>query len=109
MGRAPARRSSTMVACANDVECVRWQTMARIEGVEPARAEGYIKRVFAAQAERWGAPLLNHLLYARRPSIFRGGRALWQGLDESGLIGALLHGLVVRLVSALNCCYLSQE
>ncbi|PYS93132.1 MAG: hypothetical protein DMF64_06275 [Acidobacteria bacterium] len=78
--------------------------MARIEGVEPARAEGYIKRVFAAQAERWGAPLLNHLLYARRPSIFRGVRAMWQGLEESGLIDARLQALVNRRVAALNGC-----
>ena len=78
--------------------------MARIEGVEPARAEGYIKRVFAAQAKSWGAPLLNHLLYARRPAIFRGARAMWQGLDESGLIDAALRALVNRRVAALNGC-----
>jgi len=78
--------------------------MARIEGVEPARAEGYIKRVLAVQAERWGAPLLNHLLYARRPSIFRGVRAMWQGLEESGLIDARLQALVNRRVASLNGC-----
>jgi hypothetical protein len=78
--------------------------MARIEGVEPAEAEGYVRRVLAAQAERWGAPLLNHLLYARRPSIFRGARAMWQGLDESGLIDARLQALVNRRVAALNGC-----
>jgi alkylhydroperoxidase family enzyme len=78
--------------------------MARIEGVEPERAEGYVKRVLAAQAKRWGAPLLNHLLYARRPSIFRGARAMWQGLDESGLIDARLQALVNRRVASLNGC-----
>jgi len=78
--------------------------MARIAGVEPERAEGYVKRVLAAQAERWGAPLLNHLLYARRPSIFRGARAMWQGIDESGLIDARLQPLVNRRVASLNGC-----
>ncbi|HEX8070568.1 MAG TPA: hypothetical protein VF546_11495 [Pyrinomonadaceae bacterium] len=78
--------------------------MARIAGVEPERAEGYVRRVLAAQARRWGAPLLNHLLYARRPTIFRGARAMWQGLDESGLIGAPLQALVNRRVAALNGC-----
>jgi len=78
--------------------------MARIAGVEPERAEGYVKRVLAAQAERWGAPLLNHLLYARRPSIFRGARAMWQGIDESGLIDARLQTLVNRRVASLNGC-----
>jgi len=78
--------------------------MARIAGVEPEQVEGYVKRVLAAQAERWGAPLLNHLLYARRPSIFRGARAMWQGLDESGLIDTRLQALVNRRVASLNGC-----
>jgi hypothetical protein len=78
--------------------------MARIAGVEPEQTEGYIKRVLAAQAKRWGAPLLNHLLYARRPTIFRGVRAMWQGLDESGLIDARLQALVNRRVASLNGC-----
>jgi hypothetical protein len=55
----------------------------RIPGVDPERAEGAIRAVFKAQAERWGAPLINHLLYARRPSIFRGARAMWTGLGRA--------------------------
>jgi alkylhydroperoxidase family enzyme len=78
--------------------------MARIEGIEPTRAEGYVKRVLAAQTKRWGGPLLNHLLYARRASIFRGVRAMWQGIEESGLIDARLQALVNRRVAALNGC-----
>ena len=78
--------------------------MARIEGVEPEQTEGYVKQVLAAQARRWGAPLLNHLLYARWPSIFRGARAMWQGIDESGLIEPRLQALVNRRVAALNGC-----
>jgi len=60
--------------------------VARIDGIDPARAQGPIKVVFEAQIKKWGAPLLNHLLYARRPTIFRGARAMWTGLDFSGLI-----------------------
>ena len=78
--------------------------MARIAGVDVGQATGYVKQVLAAQARQWGAPLLNHLLYARRPSIFRGARAMWQGLDESGLIDARLQALVNRRVAALNGC-----
>ncbi len=78
--------------------------MARIAGVGPEQTDGYVKRVFAAQAKRWGAPLLNHLLYARRPTIFRGARAMWQGLDESGLIDAHLQALINRRVAAWNGC-----
>jgi hypothetical protein len=76
----------------------------RIPGVEPDRAEGPIRAVFAAQAERWGAPLINHLLYARRPSIFRGARAMWTGLDQSGLIAGTLQALINRRVAYLNNC-----
>jgi hypothetical protein len=42
--------------------------------------------VLEAQRRRWGGPLLNHLVYARRPWMFRGVRAMWTGLDAFGLI-----------------------
>lgn len=79
--------------------------MARIEGVNPAVVDDeYVGRVFAAQAKQWGAPLLNHLLYARRPSIFRGVRGMWTGLDASGLIDDKLTALINRRVASLNRC-----
>ena len=78
--------------------------MARIEGVDPDRAQGQVKRVFEAQTKRWGAPLLNHLLYARRPTIFRGVRAMWTGLDSSGLIDGALVALINRRVATINGC-----
>ena len=78
--------------------------MARIEGVDPDRAQGQVKAVFEAQRKRWGAPLLNHLLYARRPTIFRGVRAMWTGLGSSGLIDGGLVALINRRVAALNGC-----
>ncbi|MCA1633809.1 MAG: hypothetical protein LC802_08845 [Acidobacteria bacterium] len=77
----------------------------RIEGVNPEEVgDGYVRRVLEAQARSWGAPLLNHLLYARRPSIFRGARAMWQGIEASGLVDARLQALVNRRVAALNGC-----
>ena len=78
--------------------------MARIEGVDPAHAQGQIRAVFAAQIKKWGAPLLNHLLYARRPTIFRGARAMWTGLDSSGLIDGKLVALINRRVATINGC-----
>jgi len=78
--------------------------VARLDGVDPATAEGPIAAVFKAQTERWGGPLLNHLLYARRPTIFRGARAMWGGLDQSGLLDGTLVALVDRRVAALNGC-----
>lgn len=78
--------------------------MARIEGVDPEKSERRIGAVLEAQAKKWGAPLLNHLVYARRPSIFRGARAMWGGLDGSGLIDPRLVALINRRVAALNGC-----
>ena len=80
--------------------------MARIDGVNPEEVESSIKKVFDAQAHTWGAPLLNHLVYARRPSIFRGARAMWTGISASGLIDERLQALVNRRVAALNRCEL---
>jgi len=76
----------------------------RIEGVKPEEADDYARRVLEAQAKKWGAPLLNHLVYARRPTIFRGVRAVWQGIEGSGLIDPKLQALVNRRVAALNGC-----
>ena len=78
--------------------------MARIDGVNPAETEKRIRTVLEAQAKQWGGPLLNHLLYARRPSIFRGARAMWGGLEASELLEPALVALINRRVAALNGC-----
>jgi hypothetical protein len=79
--------------------------MTRIEGVDPRHlADEYASKVLEAQAKAWGAPLLNHLTYARRPSIFRGVRGMWTGLESSGLIDHRRVALLNRRVAALNGC-----
>ena len=78
--------------------------MARIDGVDQDQADRYVRDVLESQKKTWGAPLLNHLLYARRPSIFRGARAMWTGIDASGLVDAGLRSLINRRVAALNRC-----
>lgn len=78
--------------------------MARIDGVDPEQTEDYVKRVLDAQARKWGAPLLNHLVYARRPAIFRAVRGMWGGIAASGLIDEKLQALVNRRVASLNGC-----
>jgi hypothetical protein len=78
--------------------------MARVEGVDPGRTEKRVRAVLEAQTKRWGGPLLNHLVYARRPTIFRGVRAMWGGLDASGLVDPRLVALVNRRVATLNGC-----
>ena len=78
--------------------------MARIEGIEVEQADAYAAAVLKAQAKKWGGPLLNHLVYARRPGIFRGVRGMWQGIEASGLIEPRLQALVNRRVASLNGC-----
>ena len=78
--------------------------MARVANANVETADKYIKTVLAAQARDWGAPLLNHLVYARRPSIFKGARAMWTGIEVSGLIDPGLRGLINRRVAFLNGC-----
>ena len=78
--------------------------MARIDGVNPEEVDDYTRRVLEAQAKKWGAPLLPHLVHARRPSIFRGGQAMWAGIAASGLIDKKLEALVNRRVASLNGC-----
>jgi hypothetical protein len=78
--------------------------MARVEGVDPGRTEKRVRAVLEAQTKRWGGPLLNHLVYARRPTIFRGVRAMWGGLEASGLVDPRLVALVNRRVATLNGC-----
>ncbi len=76
----------------------------RVSGVDWDSVEDGIRAVFEAQAAKWGAPLINHTLYARRPPIFRGARAMWSGLDRSGLIDGALASLVNVRVASLNGC-----
>ena len=78
--------------------------MARIAGVDPNTADPVLQRILEAQTKKWGAPLLNQLVYARRPSIFRGARAMWGAIDESGLIDPQLQALVNRRVAFHNGC-----
>lgn len=78
--------------------------MARIDGVDPQKVESKIKKVFEVQTKYWGNPLLNHLIYARCPSIFRAVRGMWAGIEESGLIDAGLQTLINRRIASINGC-----
>ena len=78
--------------------------MARVPDADVEQLDRSIRAVLDAQARKWGAPLLNHLIYARRPSIFKGARMMWSGLDASGLIDPNLVPLINRRVAFLNGC-----
>lgn len=78
--------------------------MTRIDDVDPDRVDKYTRQVLEAQAKRWGAPLLNHLVYARRPTIFRAVRGMWAGIEASRLIDRRLQALLNRRVASINGC-----
>ncbi len=78
--------------------------MARIPAVDPKSVEPRIRALLEAQQKKWSAPLLNHLIYARRPSIFQAVRGMWSGIDQSGLIDQKLKAMVNRRVAYLNGC-----
>lgn len=55
-------------------------------------------------AERYGSVPFNHAVLARRPSIFRAFRGMWDGLEQSGLLPARLVDLVnVKVASLIGC------
>lgn len=78
--------------------------MARVAEVEIESVDGYVRQVLEGQTRLYGAPLANHLIYARRPSIFRGVRGMWTGIESSGLIDEKLKALLNRRVAAINHC-----
>jgi alkylhydroperoxidase family enzyme len=78
--------------------------MARVADADTEQTDRYVKDVLEAQSKAWGGPLLNHLIYARRPAIFKGARAMWTGIEASGLIDAALRSLINRRVASLNGC-----
>ncbi len=61
-------------------------------------------RVLERQEQNYGAALQNHAVLARRPAIFRGFRAMWDGLDEDSLLGARLASMLnVRVAGRIGC------
>ena len=78
--------------------------MSRIDGIDPRQAGAYVAKVLEGQRKHWGAPLANHLVYARRPDLFRAVRGMWTALDKDEILGTPLVSLVNRRVAALNGC-----
>ncbi len=78
--------------------------MPRIPQADPEQVPRYVAAVLEAQRRTWGAPLNNHLLYARRPALFQAVRGMWASLDRDGWLGEALLSLVNRRVASLNGC-----
>ena len=78
--------------------------MARIRGVDPDQAEGYAGKVLQAQKKTWGSALLNPLIYARRPALFKAVRGMWSALNQDKTLDEELVALLNRRVAMLNGC-----
>ena len=78
--------------------------MTRVPSIDPADAPPQVQKVLEAQRKVWGAPLHNHLLYGRRPSLFRAVRGMWTSLNQDQLLDEGLVALVNRRVASLNGC-----
>ena len=77
--------------------------MPRISAACDERPED-VRAVCERLKERYGSLPQNHAVLARRPSIFRAFRGMWEGLEASGLLPARLVDLVnVRVASLIGC------
>lgn len=80
------------------------QWTPRIDPVDPDSLSERERRTFENQARKWGAPLANHLIYARVPAIFQGAQGMWRGLDAAGRLESSLVALLNRRVAIINGC-----
>ena len=63
-----------------------------------------VRAVCERLKQRYGSLPMNHAVLARRPSIFRAFRGMWDGLEASGLLPARLVDLVnVKIASLIGC------
>jgi hypothetical protein len=63
-----------------------------------------VRAVCDRLVDRYGSLPHNHAVLARRPTIFRAFRGMWDGLEESGLLPARLVDLVNLKVASLIGC-----
>ncbi|MBI3696504.1 MAG: hypothetical protein HY238_16895 [Acidobacteria bacterium] len=78
--------------------------MSRLTGLHKEEVSPEIRRIFERQAQRYGATLYNHQVLARRPGIFWGFRAMWDGLEDDARLDARLRDLLnVKVASLVGC------
>ena len=78
--------------------------MPRLTGLSKDSVEADLRAVLESQEHRYGCLPYNHAVLARRPSIFRGFRAMWDGLETSALLPVRLVDLVNLKVASLVGC-----
>jgi hypothetical protein len=78
--------------------------MPRIPGANKADLPDDVRAVWESQEASRGAPSPNTPVYALRPSIFRGHRALAAGIDEPDLLSGELKNLASLKAALINRC-----
>ena len=78
--------------------------MTRIKGVTKEEASADVRSVFEAQEKQYGAVLNTAPVYALRPTIQQGVRALADGIQASGLIDPELKHLLCMKAASINGC-----
>lgn len=78
--------------------------MARIKGLTIEETSDEVSELFAEQERRYGFVLNSAKVYALCPTIFKGVRALADGIEASGLIDHELRHLVCVKSAQINGC-----
>ena len=78
--------------------------MPRVRGASKDQVPEDIRTIYEEQERDRGTPMPNTPVYALRPSIFRGHRALAAGIEESGLLDAQLRRLATLRAAFINGC-----
>jgi hypothetical protein len=77
--------------------------MSRVPATE-SEVPADVRAICDGLVNRYGSLPYNHAVLARRPTIFRAFRGMWDGLEESGLLPARLVDLVnVKVASLVGC------
>lgn len=78
--------------------------MPRIKGLNKSEMSPETLAICEGLEQRYGSVPYNHSVLARRPTIFSGFRAMWDGLERSGLLPPRLADLLnVKVASLIGC------
>ena len=78
--------------------------MSRVAGARKQDLPDDLRKAWEQQEASRGAPQPNLPVYALRPSIWRGHRALADGIEESGLLSQELKHLAALQAALINGC-----
>lgn len=78
--------------------------MSRLRGMAADQVPAEVQEFYAQDEKRFGDVLYPTRVFARRPTILAGMRALTAGVARSGLIETPLQAIVCVRVAGLNRC-----